>query len=118
MIVLQIPESTPSLNAYWGGHWSKKHELRKRWAWLVRAARIRAKVFEAPKYPRAVLTLERYGARMLDHDNLVAGMKPLVDSLVKEGFIAGDSPQHITATYVQHVGKQRGTIVRIEGVSA
>lgn len=116
MIELHIPEATPSLNRVWGGHWSKKHELRKRWAWLVRAARLQAKVFDPPNYPRAKLTIERFGGKHLDHDNFVAGTKPMMDSLVKEGFIVNDSPSHISTTYVQHVGKQRGTVIRIEGL--
>lgn len=117
MIVLEIPESTPSLNVVWGGHWSKKHELRQRWAWLVRAARLKAKVYDPPKYPRARLTIERFGAKHLDHDNFVAGTKPMVDSLVREGFFVDDSPEHITATYIQHPGtKIRKTIIRIEGL--
>jgi hypothetical protein len=114
MIELRIPESTPSLNRIWGGHWAKKHEMRKRWQWLVRAARLQAKVYDPPNYPRAIVTIERYGGKHLDHDNFVAGTKCLMDSLVRERLIAGDSPAHITPTYIQRIGKQRGTIVRIE----
>jgi hypothetical protein len=119
VIELHIPESTPSLNRIWGGHWKNKHELRTRWLWLVRQARLKAKVYDRPNYPRARLTIERWGAKHLDHDNFVAGTKPMVDSLVQEGLIAGDSPDHIgIPQYIQHIGKQRGTLVRIEGETA
>jgi hypothetical protein len=114
VIELHISEPTPSLNIVWGGHWKNKHELRNRWAWLVRAARLKAKVYDPPNYPRATLTIDRYGGRHLDFDNFVAGCKPMIDSLVSEKLISGDTPAHICANYIQHVGKQRGTIVRIE----
>jgi hypothetical protein len=115
VIELHISEPVPSLNVVWGGHWSKRQDLRKRWGWLVRAARLQAKVFDPPNYPHATLTIERFGKTHLDHDNFVGGGKVLIDCLVRERLISGDSPAHIgEPKYIQHVGKQRGTIVRIE----
>lgn len=114
MIVLEIDEPSPSLNSVWGGHWQKKRELRDKWLWLIRAARLKAKVFDPPKYPKATVTIERFGKRHVDPDNLAGGAKVVFDGLRREGLILDDSPKHITAQYFQHVGNRRGTIIRIE----
>lgn len=118
MIVLTIDEPTPSLNAVWGGtHWAKKHRLRQHWGWLVRAALLNAKVTVRPKYEKARITVERYGARMLDDENLRAGAKPMMDALVKEGLLLDDNPNVIgSPQFHQFIGKDRKTIVRIEAL--
>jgi Holliday junction resolvase RusA-like endonuclease len=111
--VLNIPESTPSLNRIFQGHWSNRHRMRVKWAWLVRAARLDARLFPSQPLAKAKLTVERWGPRRLDFDNYVAGVKYLTDSLKTEGFIVDDSPDHILAQYIQHIGP-RHTRVRIE----
>jgi hypothetical protein len=112
MITLTIPAATPSVNRLHGFHWSLKARERKKWGWLVRIARMG---LPAPLYaPEHVsLTIERYGPRLLDYDNYVAGTKFLTDQLVAEGFAVDDSPAHMTVRYVQHVGKPPRTVVRI-----
>lgn len=115
MIVLDIPESTPSVNPSRGVHWSKTHRQRARWGWLVKAARLDAKLFtNLIPLAKARVTIERWGPKALDHDNYVAGAKQLLDSLVREGFIADDKPACIgQPSYLQHIGQHR-TLVRIE----
>lgn len=115
MIELVINEATPSLNRFLGEDWRCKIKHRKRWAWLVRAARLQAKIYAPPKYPRATLTIERYGAKKLDADNCRGGMKFLTDSLVREGFIQDDSMDHIGEPVIRQIlSKERKTIIRIE----
>ena len=115
MIELHIDEPTPSLNLGHGSHWSRKHKLRKRWGWLIKAALNSAGVWDRPKLSRATITVERYGPRLLDDENLRAGFKPAMDALVAEGILLDDNPNVIgSPTFRQIVGRIRGTIVRIE----
>ena len=115
MITLTIDESTPSLNPSIGQHWSYQHKLRKRWHWLVKAALLHAKVYEQPKYPKANLTIERYGQRILDADNCRAGMKALTDQLVRQGLLLDDRPAVIGEPVIrQFVAKLHRTVVTIE----
>lgn len=120
MIELVLPVPTPSANRIWGTHWSKKAKWRKTWAWHVRAERLRLGLFPKPKEVGAdqttervgkdqarAVTIERYGPRLLDHDNLVAGCKQLIDALVAEGFLVDDSPAHLSSTYRQHHGPKQ-----------
>jgi len=112
-MILDIPESTPSLNYVFKGHWSNRHRLRVKWGWLVRAARLEAKLFPTSPLQKAKITVERWGPKTLDRDNLIGGCKAMIDSLKVEGFIVDDSPEHVETTFIQHIGK-RHTRVTIE----
>jgi hypothetical protein len=113
-ITLDIPQSSPSFNRLNGQHWSKIAKVRKEWRWLVRIARLNAQVFITPRYPKAHVEIERFGAKILDHDNFVAGCKALLDCLRYEGFIEDDSPEKCTCRYIQHRSKVKRTLIRIE----
>jgi|SRR6185312_3415875 len=112
MIALTIPEPTPSVNVFHGRHWSRKLRERQKWGWLVRAARLQAHVL--PSHPDFVrMRIERFGARILDRDNFIAGAKWLIDALVAEGFASDDSPEHLIVEYTQKVGKPHRTIIEV-----
>jgi hypothetical protein len=119
VIVLDIPESTPSLNRTTRMHWVKRHQMRAKWQWLVKAARLDARIFLKEPLPKARITIERFGPKLLDYDNLVGGAcKALIDSLVREGLILDDKPECIgQPQYFQHIGPRR-TVVRIEPAEA
>jgi hypothetical protein len=103
MIRFTIPYATPSLNATLRMHWSEKARTRK-----ALAREIWAQVREMPAYPRAHVTITRYGSRELDRDNFVGGCKALIDVLKPAaranpsglGIIAGDDPSRLTVQYV------------------
>jgi hypothetical protein len=119
VIILNIPEATPSANKFHGHHWTKKlKELKKwrLWAKVEKSVLRKESWFFPENQPPAKchVTIERYGARLLDRDNFIAGTKWLMDSLVLEGFLAGDSPAHVFAEYHQFVGMPHRTIIRIE----
>lgn len=117
MIILEIPEATPSLNRMLGEHWAKKSAKRKHWAWLVRAARLEAREFPAEPMQRARLTITRHGRRICDRDNLIGGTKILTDCLVREGFFVDDSPAHLETIVNQALTKNPRTTVWIEALS-
>src|SRR5690349_10526922 len=114
MIRLVIPEATPSLNRLLHIHWHKKTQKRKHWLWLVRAARLEAKIFPTAPLQKAKVTITRHGRRICDDDNCIGGYKMLIDSLVREGILADDSPDHITLVSHQKVSKTPHTIVEVE----
>lgn len=116
MIQLQIPEATPSLNRVLHPDWRKKIQARKHWRWLVRAARLEAKVFPDKPLPRARVTIVRHGRRICDTDNLIGGTKMLVDSLKHEGLIEDDTPAHVELIVRQQLTKAPHTVVTIEAL--
>lgn len=103
MIILVLGEATPSRNAVDKLHWTARNRLRERWQWLIRVARLNERIVPV-RWPHALLTIERYGPRKLDHDNLVGGAKQLIDALKHEGFIVDDTPEHVTVEYRQKTG--------------
>lgn len=116
MIELHIPEATPSLNRMLGQFWHQRTKQRKRWQWLVRAARLDARYFPLAPFHKARVTITRYGRRICDTDNLVGGTKMLTDSLVREGILANDTPDHVELVVVQHRTDRPRTVVQIEGI--
>lgn len=80
MIVLRIPEASPSLNEFSFSHWRKQHTLKKKWLAMLTSAAIAAKATKATG--KRKLTIERYGLRRLDPDNIVGGAKGcIIDNL-------------------------------------
>lgn len=114
MIELTIPEPTPSLNPLLRQFWAHRVKDQKRWRWLVRAARLNANYHPKEPLQQARVTITRHGKRILDKDNLYGGVKGLVDLLVKEKILAGDTPFHVELTVEQKVTKNPRTVVRIE----
>jgi hypothetical protein len=117
MIVLTIPELTPSLNVTRAGHWRTRHRRRKHWSMLVLVAKSEARVYDRPPaVGKARVIVERHGGRRLDQDNAVGGLKDLVDGLRDNGFIVDDDPEHLELQFVQYPGvrKEGKTIIRIE----
>lgn len=115
-ITLNLDKATPSLNEVNKMHWSQRNRLRGEWQWLVKAAVLNDRV-TVVTHEKAKITIERYGPRRLDHDNLVGGAKQLMDSLVREGFVVDDSPKHLLPEYRQHIDKIPRTLVHIERLS-
>jgi hypothetical protein len=117
VITLEIPERTPSVNLFHGYHWSKKLKEKQRWGWLVKMAIMEwtGKPIPVPEDGISRVTIERYGPRILDRDNFIAGTKWLMDALVSQRFLVDDSPAHVSAEYHQFTGKPYRTIVKIWG---
>ena len=117
VITLTFPEPTPSVNLLHGHHWGRKLKERAKWGRYVDLlARQYIKTQQiailcAPEV--ASVRFCRYGARLLDPSNLVAGMKWLEDALVTAGFILDDSPAHYIPKYEQRVCDERKTVVSI-----
>ena len=86
MILLEIPEASPSLNIMRGKHWST----------LVMVAKSERKLFGTTPAQKAQVKITREGYRQLDTDNFVGGLKCIIDSLREQHLIVDDSPDHIT----------------------
>lgn len=115
MIVLNFAEATPSINVHYGHHWSKKHRLRNKWHWLVKAEVRRQQIWVPPKWAKARIRIERHSPRLIDYDNCRAGMKALLDGLKEAEIILDDKPAVIGDVEVkQIVSKERKTVVWVE----
>lgn len=85
--------------------WTK--QIRQDAQLAIRSAMNAAKVERATGYRRLTMTLVRGpGQHMLDMDNAIAGMKPILDSCAHKdvGLITGDSLAEVMVTYRQERG--------------
>jgi len=92
-----------SLNRWLRMHWAKQHRWSKRVEDLLGlAVRCHWRGSE-PWADRATYSIVRCSEadRPADSDNVVGGVKPIVDALVRAGLLADDSPEHLTLDTVE-----------------
>lgn len=117
LITLTVPKASPSLNNVTGQHWSIYWRAKRQWLRLIWVAKIEAQCFGDPMIERSRITIERRGVNLLDTDNCIGGVKPLVDCLKLLRIIADDSPAHVALTVTQERGLPERTVIRIEALS-
>ncbi|MBN8887564.1 MAG: hypothetical protein J0I77_17705 [Rudaea sp.] len=84
MIRITIPEALPGQNVLLRMHWGKRTRLRKRVAWLVKAALLEhgsGYQVGAPPIQRCRITITRRCRRRLDDDNAASSAKAVLDVL-------------------------------------
>ena len=111
-IEIKIPISMPSLNKLLKWHWSKKTKKRKFYQLLIRNEMNRVGYKKVKKNEFCSLEITTSVQRKYDYDNLVGGMKPLLDALRKEGFIYDDNPDSILVNYHQKTDKKPYTTIK------
>jgi hypothetical protein len=133
LLVLQLPEATPSNNVIKGMHFRVYKKAREAWQCMVQDALQSARGSDSAALPpldRCYLQIERHCAGAgLDWDNAYGGLKPLLDCLVAPsarnpdglGVIRDDSPAHMpyAPSMTQHPAKKGAgrTVVRIYDAS-
>lgn len=83
---------------------------------LALSARQEAKQPPASQFREVSLVLCRAkGQRILDADNAITAMKPIVDGLKAAGLIVDDSPKWVSVAYAQERRPEwRGVIVEVK----
>lgn len=112
-IVLTVPKASPSLNATTRQHWRVYYRQKKLWEKLLWVAKAEAGIYGMPMFEYANVRICRYGAKLLDPDNLVGGMKPLIDSLKALGIIVDDSPAHMSLSVMQGTDTNHRTVIQV-----
>ena len=83
-------------------HWAERGVLKKQYGLIVRNKMRINRVKKAKGYQQFKLLINCNRKRSLDYDNVVGGLKQLIDALVCENFIFDDDPKsvemHITQT--------------------
>jgi Holliday junction resolvase RusA-like endonuclease len=118
VIILTIPKASPSLNTINGQHWNHYRQQKRAWLDLIWVAKLDAGIYGMPMFERAKVSIERFGTRSLDVDNLTGGCKMLIDSLRQLGLIVDDSPAHIALTVTQRISKTPRTVIHVEQIAA
>lgn len=88
---LVMPRLTPSLNKLIRLHWRDRQKLIITWDWEVKAA-IRETYEEITfEHPQRKVRIISYRKRIMDEDNFIGGLKPMVDALVLNHLLVDDS---------------------------
>ena len=94
-----IKEITPSNNVLLRMHWRKRAKLNKDWHNMVLIQKGGYERFHQmsflPAKTKRKITIRSYRQNKVDRDNLIGGMKPLIDALVNNSFIVDDSPDWV-----------------------
>jgi len=116
-IKITIGVPSPSANEWTYKHWRAYSRIKKRWLALLSQAWLPQRLHLSEPLPRVILAVERRSIRLLDEDNLVGGLKPIIDGLRTLGIIVDDAPGVLSLKYcfqtqVPHKSEQR-TILEI-----
>jgi len=107
-----LPITIKSRNVLDRLHWAKKRRLKQEYALLIRNQMKLKKHYSNPVQEPTFFTLEivSYRKRLLDYDNLVGGVKQLLDAMIDEQFIYDDSPKWLDLRVKQVLNKERPSL--------
>jgi hypothetical protein len=119
VLEIEVFHPSPSANQWVYKHWRAYHSIKKAWLDRLTIALLPQRLVLKQPFQRVILQVERRGIKLLDEDNLVAGLKPIIDSLIKLGVVPNDTNDVITSietkqVRVPHKVEQKTTILVIE----
>ena len=109
--ILTIPQKVESRNVLDRKHWAVKRRNKQIWAVFVRNQMRLKKIRECEICEKFELTIISYRKKLLDYDNLVGGVKQLLDACSEEKLIWDDAPKYLNLKVEQHIGKKYETII-------
>ena len=98
-----------------GGRRFAYKKARDQWHWWFRERRLALRIPVARRRRRVMLTRLYTGRQKeLDRDNLIGGLKLVVDALVREELLAGDDSARAEIHYRQVPARSSGLTVLLE----
>lgn len=84
LVEFTLPEATITLNSYLGMTWRARVRYRRKLSWKVHLAIAQSFRPDQP-FERAILEVTRSGRKRPDQDNLVGGLKAMIDIFRPQG---------------------------------
>ena len=109
--IITLPNKIESRNILDRKHWAVKRRSKKIWALLVRNQMKLKKIRESEVGEKFKLTIISYRKKLLDYDNLVGGVKQLLDACSDEKLIWDDAPKYLDLKVEQYKSKKYETII-------
>ena len=100
--IITLPIKVESRNKLDRQHWAVKRKSKQIWALFVRNQMKLNKIKKAETGEKFKLTIISYRKKLLDYDNLVGGVKGLLDACIDEELIWEDSPKYLNLKVEQH----------------
>ena len=117
-VTFTIPRVPPSPNEVMRMHWGDRRKLWPMWRQEIAVALSPEQREEIWKWRQAriLVSIHQRRRKLLDHDNLYGSVKPILDGIVRCGWVGDDSPEFLCLQRVtQEIGKPetRITVQRI-----
>jgi hypothetical protein len=96
---LTITMATPSLNKYAFSHWRTQYRDKQEWHAALLVASRQAGATKATGKRR--ITVLRCGRKMLDIDNAIGGLKPILDGMRKLELLVDDDRHNLDLVMLQ-----------------
>ena len=109
--IITLPIKVESRNKLDRQHWAVKRKSKQIWALFVRNQMKFNKIKKAETGEKFKLTIISYRKKLLDYDNLVGGVKGLLDACIDEELIWEDSPKYLDLVVEQYTSKKYETII-------
>ena len=109
--VLVLNNKVESRNILDRQHWAVKRKSKQIWALFVRNQMKLNKIKKAKAGEKFKLTIVSFRTKLLDYDNLVGGVKGLLDACIDEELIWEDSPKYLDLVVEQYTSKKYETII-------
>jgi len=94
MIKFEIRPNPPSPNVRQRTHWSTQRRRDKDISWRVYVGlHLNASGSSRPKYAKIIVHATRHAIKMMDQDNFVGSLKPVIDGLVDCKVVSDDKPE-------------------------
>lgn len=107
--------ASPSLNKYAFSHWRTQYRDKQEWYVALMAAARLANATKATGKRR--VTVVRHGRRLLDIDNAIGGLKPILDGMRKLELLVDDDRHNLELVMLQtqvKSAKDVHTVITIE----
>jgi len=106
---IEIKHRPYSRNAIDKWHWSKKQNLKREYQFLIRNEMNRKQI--KGTCVKCSIKITCAVKRLMDIDNLIAGLKQFIDALALERYIHDDSPKWLELEVKQEKSKEYNILV-------
>ena len=110
-VTVILPAVPVTQNEYLRLHWAKRARVNKDWQHLVSLFFPKR---ESVVMTKAKMQIEQHRHGLQDPDNRVAACKPLIDAIVRAGFLKDDSPNWLELDVIERkVGRSEDKRTRV-----
>jgi hypothetical protein len=94
-LTVSLPVVTPSLNTLLRSHWHKRKQLKQGFKWELLVAGACEPRYKINGAKKRRIEVKAFRSRLLDHDNFIGGLKPLLDGLIELELLHDDGPEFL-----------------------
>lgn len=116
-IKIILPLVTPSLNELLRIHFRKRKRLKQDYEWQLIASGANDSQYKVNGIKKRRVEIRSFRSRLLDQDNFIGGLKPLLDSLVEMDLLLDDGPEYLSLKAEQENSRDQRTEIIIEDMS-